>query len=137
MCARESHLGSCRLLRQIAHVSVTTFQDHTATAFHFFILMKGLLSWNAGSPSLGAGAAAAVDEEEEAAAAEAGADEDSVGVLAIAALASAAALSDARAEARVVRCRLVGLLSAILRQHRAPQKPDVHPEPLTQLAYAS
>ena len=31
-------LGSCRLFRQIAHVSVSTFHDHTATAFHFFTL---------------------------------------------------------------------------------------------------
>jgi hypothetical protein len=34
-CAWYSMLGSCRLLRQIAHVSVSTFHDHTATAFHF------------------------------------------------------------------------------------------------------
>ncbi len=34
-CAWYSMLGSCRLLRQIAHVSVKTFHDHTATAFHF------------------------------------------------------------------------------------------------------
>lgn len=113
---RASYLGSCRLFRQIAHVSVTTFQDHTATAFHFFILMKGLLSWNAGSPALEAGASAAAEAAAEAAD---DADEDSGGVL-IVALASAAAQSDARADARVVRCRFVGLLSAI-----APLPPPV------------
>lgn len=32
-----SMLGSYRLLRQIAHVSVQIAQDHIATAFHFFI----------------------------------------------------------------------------------------------------
>ena len=37
-CAWYSMLGSCRLFRQIAHVSVSTFHDHTATAFHFFTL---------------------------------------------------------------------------------------------------
>jgi hypothetical protein len=119
---RRSYLGSCKLLRQMAHVSVTTFQDHTATAFHFFILMKGLLSWNAGSPGLGTAAAAAAEAAAEEADAEAAAaaeaeTEDSVGVLATAALpssaAAAAASSDARADARVVRCRFVGLLSAI------------------------
>ena len=115
---RASHLGSCKLFRQMAHVSVTTFQDHTATAFHFFILMNGLLSWNAGSPGLGAGAAAVAAP---AAAEAAAADEDSVGVLAAAALASAAALSDdARADARVVRCLFVGLLSAIPADRAGP-----------------
>lgn len=28
-------LGSCKLLRQMAQVSVQIDQDHTATAFHF------------------------------------------------------------------------------------------------------
>ena len=37
-CAWYSMLGSCRLFRQIAHVSVSTFHDHTATAFHFLTL---------------------------------------------------------------------------------------------------
>eukprot|EP00740_Mantoniella_antarctica_P014078 CAMPEP_0181367412 /NCGR_PEP_ID=MMETSP1106-20121128/11379_1 /TAXON_ID=81844 /ORGANISM="Mantoniella antarctica, Strain SL-175" /LENGTH=70 /DNA_ID=CAMNT_0023483137 /DNA_START=407 /DNA_END=619 /DNA_ORIENTATION=- len=31
-----SMLGSCKLLRQMAHVSVQMDHDHTATAFHFF-----------------------------------------------------------------------------------------------------
>ena len=92
--AGRTHLGSCRLLRQMAHVSVTTFHDHTATAFHFFILMNGLLSSNAGSPGLGA--AAAADDDDDA--------DDSVGVLA-----AGASSSEARAEARVVRWRLGGL----------------------------
>ena len=45
-CAWYSMLGSCRLLRQIAHVSVSTFHDHTATAFHFLTrnLRASLLS---------------------------------------------------------------------------------------------
>ena len=35
-----SMLGSCRLLRQMAHVSVTRFHDHTATTFHFCTLRR-------------------------------------------------------------------------------------------------
>ena len=39
-CAWYSMLGSCRLLRQMAHVSVTRFHDHTATTFHFCTLRR-------------------------------------------------------------------------------------------------
>ena len=47
----DSYLGSCRLFRQIAHVSVTTFQDHTATACHFLTFRKGLSCSKPGQPA--------------------------------------------------------------------------------------
>jgi hypothetical protein len=75
-------LGSCRLLRHIAHVSVTTFHDQTATACHFFTLRNGVSLSNAGPDA--AAAAAAV-------------------VTALPSGAHAAALVDDR----VVRCRLL------------------------------
>ena len=43
-------LGSCKLLRQIAHVSVTTFQDQRATGCHFFTRKNGAFSSNEGIP---------------------------------------------------------------------------------------
>ena len=43
-CAWYSMLGSCRLLRQMAHVSVTRFHDHTATTFHFCTLRRRITS---------------------------------------------------------------------------------------------
>jgi hypothetical protein len=36
-------LGSYKLLRQIAHVSVQMAQDHMATAFHFLISNRGFV----------------------------------------------------------------------------------------------
>lgn len=46
-------LGSYRLLRQIAHVSVQIAHDHIATAFHFLISNRGR---SALSTSIGAAA---------------------------------------------------------------------------------
>ena len=98
---REGHLGSCRLLRQMAHVSVTTFHDHVATAVHFFILRKGLLSSNAGSPGFAEEAAERVD-----------------GAAARPAEARPAEArpAEARAEARVVRCRFCGFCESAIRR---------------------
>jgi hypothetical protein len=49
-----AHLGSWRLFRQMAHVSVTTFHDQTATAVHFFTLRNGACASNAGEATAAA-----------------------------------------------------------------------------------